>query len=236
MAAPGFNTVPRNADGSFDKIAVRDLYMQSRHLDWTEFARSKGWDPQGSRGPFPVRSWKNSKKRLLAKQHAEEFESLTYDDVALWKKEVIRTMREYPASIEKIKFLADYEVDRMMREVAEARSAGKKVPPLDLDRLDKCSQIQSRCVQDKHKALLLNTVSLQLARDPMITGSQGGTADGQEEKLIGFSPESLGTSHSLQDITAAMAKYYDRPQEDPIEVTPTPQPVNTPETDFEDEA
>jgi hypothetical protein len=226
-----FASPPKLENGNFDREQVKELYLQSKHLEWTDFARSRGWNPQVTRTAFPIRSWKNTKKRILAKQHAEEFESLSFDQIALWKKEVIRTMRYYPESIENVKFLADVKINSMLREIQLAQRENRP-PVVNLGDLEKCSVILSRCVQDKHKALLLNQISLKIAQEPMLNPSQGAITG--DEKMVGFTAELAGTNRSISELAAEVAKYYDRPTPDEIQRDVSP-PAAPGDDEYEDE-
>lgn len=154
---------PRNENGGFDKEKIEEMFFQSDTLSWTQFCYSQGWDPFALRGKLPSGSWVKKKKKLVWAEHAEAFESFSFDHIQVWKRDVLYTMRYYPKAIDKLKDITDIAINDLIRDY-NAQSGKKK--KIDSVRLERLSRTVIMLQEAKYRSLLIDNITIQNAQDP----------------------------------------------------------------------
>lgn len=100
-------TLPKKQDGSLDKDAIRAMFMASPFMDWYRFAEEHGVDPYLLRRELPVKTWLQEKRDSLVKSQTEILSGILHERRFKWTHEVIKTLDEYPRTIDSAKNLAD---------------------------------------------------------------------------------------------------------------------------------
>lgn len=96
--APAGAEFPKQTDGTVDKEHVKQIFLASGHVEWKPFAEAMGWDITQSYSHFPVKDWTDEKKHILATRQAEEISNQLFGFKSGWHKEVLKTLKVYPAA------------------------------------------------------------------------------------------------------------------------------------------
>lgn len=206
--------------GPYDHDHVRHLYMSSEFIDWTRFAESQHWDPLFSRRQFKVASWQAEKRKAIAEKEAEILAATLFDYKWKWHKDVVKTLHEFPAANDTMLTLIRLKQNELLKlykefseikdEKLKARHPWNRVSSSELNQL---ATALKQVTESKHKSLLLNNWSVQLAEDHSTIQEEGTT-----DKTLVF--QLKGQSEmTVQDVQRLLDEYIDKP----IDVTPETQ-------------
>ena len=217
------SSYPLLPNGEVDSDKVKELFMASSHIHWSKFAEEQGYKYIQSRNDFPVLTWQDEKRKIIAAKNAEELSTMLFDRRYEWHKDVLNTLKWYP----KVGDAILQQVNRKLQHIqrmsedefnygapAIKDSKGKIIRPptkpvsfLDIQFL---STAYKTVTEAKHKSLLLSTWEVRKAEDEtkpeekQVTENPGG---------IFFEMIDKGPM-SLKDIQQALDTYLDKPAED----------------------
>lgn len=216
---------------------VRLLYMQSEHVEWAAFCSEKGWHPISTRNKYPVTQWVAEKRRVVAEVHAQEIRESVLTHRIAYRKDVLRTLREYPATSDAIHNLIRIKVNKIIKELAKnpeatrtvvAKGRAFEVPLLDSEELVKLALAMKTITESKHRSLLLSDVVAKVAADAPAAlpddadNTEVAKADGSWTiDIVGMGKV------APDDLNRMQIQYLDKPQnkpEDPLEQLATPLP------------
>jgi len=106
-------SIPKDAEGQYDKEAVKALFMSSSYLDWTRFAEDQGWEPLHTRALFPVRTWTKEKRDFLAEKQMDILSGLIHERKFKWTHEIINTLDNYPRAIDMALKIAEAKMSQI---------------------------------------------------------------------------------------------------------------------------
>lgn len=204
-----------------DKETARRLYFESRHVSWVDFASEQGWDIHGSRLKYPVANWAAEKRQKIAEAHVEDVKASVFEHRITYRKDVLRTLRDYPETNDAIHQLIRRKVADITREVAESKTGKKvvldkkgkqvEVDILDSEELVKLALAMKTITESKHRSLLLSDVVARVAEQAPPT-VETGEEEGEDAASQGFRLEVMGMGEvSLRDLQRLQLEYVDRP-------------------------
>lgn len=167
----GDGEMPKRPDGSVDVEEVRRLFMESGHKSWRPFANSMGWEYTQSRHRFPVNDWIREKLRKIHQEHLEEYAGQIFEVQEKIARDVMKSIRDYPEGIDRIKQLVDWKVAAYTNMIALEQQKGikpqdsvlhDKITTMELDRL---STAISRLTEAKYKSLMLHDFRISAEMD-----------------------------------------------------------------------
>lgn len=109
-----------------DRDKIREMFLESPFMDWTRFAEEQGWHPLQSRTEFPVKTWQEEKRRILAEKQMDILSGLIYERRFKWTHQIIETLDGYPKSIDMAKSIADAkmgQIAEMYKDYLEFRKS-----------------------------------------------------------------------------------------------------------------
>lgn len=200
---------------------IRQLYMASKHVEWSAFAKDCNWNALDSRHGLPVSEWIEQKRKTIAQVEAEKIAEAVFQHKSRWHTDVLKTLKEYPEANDAMfgilkKRLNDIiqmiNVDNNRRQQSAQTgtdfvSSFDKVKNGDLVALATAMKIVT---ESKHRALMIDDWSFKVAEsysDPKQFGTQNEKMANLEWKVSIMGGENL-TSAQMQE---ALGKYYDRP-------------------------
>lgn len=216
--------LPKRPDGEIDKEAVCELFMKSPFIDWVRFAEAQGYDSHYSRREFPVKTWQEEKKRIIAEREADELSAIIFSRRFQWHKDTIRTLEDFPKASDTMMFLLKAKMQEwsiQYKEMAESRKRGEPIPkkgyafnnisPMDM-------RLMAAAVKDvtetKYRSLLLNTWNVEKAESAAAIGDLD-----PEQGDKGFTIRVMGGKDmTVEEIQKMMDEYIDQPAEDVIDL------------------
>lgn len=228
---PEISAFPKTPDGGIDRSAVKDLFDQSPHIEWTPFAQSLGWDPVISRATFPTARWIKEKRFREAKKQAELLADTLHQNKPKITEDILRTLRDYPAAHDK--FLKIIEAQRAILEqeiaqhIQRIKNGGSPRPRKGIiGEILALTMALERVSSSKYKSLLLTDLTVkgietqaqeQINEAPVGDAPKENTA--MEFEVIGW--ENI-TEKQLEDL---YHQYLDPPirQEPALEELPGPE-------------
>lgn len=212
-----------------EKDPVKELFMASPFVEWSPFAESQNWNPQGSRIKYPVASWVAEKKRLIASAQAEKIAQAVFDHRGPWHQDVLSTLKEYPKANDAVLGLvkrrmndmiedANADADERLAAAREGRApfSGGKTRKFDKWTNQDIAAISNamRTVTDaKHRSLGLSNWTIKAAEEATNPTMLGAPPDdsvkaAEEQWTIQVIGEGQMTGRKLQDL---MDRYLDKP-------------------------
>lgn len=213
---------------------IRSLYMSSQQVEWGPFCTANGWNPVTLRAHWgsQVTEWVKEKKRVLQQKHAEELAEMTFEQLHNWRKDVSKTLREFPLTTDLIHTIIRAKANEYAQMIARdeeamkiyraQKAAGKSpnIPRLEFAKVKtgalQCLAVATKVVVEaKHRSLLLSDLSVKAfseSVDPVDNSAEEGTkttAENGEWKLriIGFEDKEL----SAKSIQGFIDQYLDKP-------------------------
>lgn len=213
-----------------DKDAVEALFMASEYTEWKAFAQSQGWDINRTRNYYPVVKWCAAKKRKLALSHAEDIAQMLFDHRSRWHKDVLTTLKEYPAASDAMLGILKRRMNDMIEDinldVEEKRQAAlegrlpftggvsRRFDKWATHELTALSNALKTVQESKYKGLLLSSWNVKVAQE------------GTEPEMLGAPPEQIedkkddgkfvlqltgGESITVKRMQELMDQYLDQP-------------------------
>lgn len=188
--------------GPADKQLVRERFMASEYIEWTPFAEAQGWNPSRSRSDYPVAHWIAEKRKILSDVAAERIRDAVFGLNSTWHLEVIRTIREYPELVGRLRRLVEDKI--LDLENTKDRSA---ISPKVLQSLASTVKV---LVETAHKALLIDKWSLEQA-DAFV----GERSESQDESSSQFQISVIGEGGTpvllpAKDLAEILSRFYDK--------------------------
>lgn len=202
------------------KEQVEAVFMASKHVEWTPFAQSMGWDPIRSRTEYPSAIWIQKKKQILAIQQAESIAEMVWDHRGRWHKDVLNALNELPRANETMLGILKHRMNELIQTINEDvqqkrmaaqtggiyKSSFAKIPTNELVALATGLSIVTQAHQ---KSLLIDQWSVKVAEtftDPkqFETAEQKAADTDWTISIIG------GEKMNLSNIESLMHQYYDQ--------------------------
>ena len=216
MAPNKWAPYPKKKNGDKDTDKVREMFMDSKHIEWTKFAEENGWDPRRSRLEFPVGHWQDQKREEIALKEAESLSALLFDRKFQWHKDVLQTVSKYPKIADGIMF----QIQRRLKHISNMpdeefnygtpynKLTGERArPPVKNNDLARLATAYKEVSEAKYKTLLLSDWKIEKAEDDARPPEKDVTESGG----IMFNLIGKGAM-SMQDIQLAMDTYIDKPK------------------------
>lgn len=213
--------------GDLPNETVEKMFMESVHVTWYDFAMAQGWHPGASRNRFPVQKWVLEKRRTLAKAHADEIREAVFDHRTTYRRDVLKTLKEYPATADAIHNLLRLRVNQIHSKLSKdgpgatetvvLRGKVVQVPVLDSEEILKLSMAMKTITESKHRSLLLSDIVAKVA-DQAPPDSGLDSLEENQEKQSGMLIEVMGMGPvTLEALQRMHLEYIDRPQnQDPL--------------------
>lgn len=200
---------------------AKQIYMSSKHISWSDFAESMGWDAHSTQDKFKSGEWVSQKKEELAKKQAEQIGTLLFDHRSRWHKNVLQTLRDYPDAVDRcmaIVMARENEIiEYINHDIKEKKDAEKqnREPNLKFKKV-KTGEITSLAmalktiVETKHKSLLINDWSVKVAEQ--FTDPQQWDQEDFKMKDTGWTIEVMGAEKmKTKELKEFVNSYYDQP-------------------------
>lgn len=194
-----------------EQEALRQEYMESPCILWAEFARKKGIEPYPS-SKNPCWQWQQAKKDSIATKEAEELAGAVFSQGFKWNKEVVKTLDDYPKTIDTLYELTKRRVS-MMVDTANRAGKGDTHAMAEFKNI-KTSEFQTLAntletlTRAKHKSLMIDGWDVKLAKQ--VLGEQADIVKDLEDDK--WTIEVIGKDVQGKDIQRRMADWYDKPQ------------------------
>ncbi len=203
--------------------AIRQLYMASKFVEWSPFAKSLQWDPQTSRVHLPVAEWAAEKRQIIAREQAESIADAVFHHSGRWHHDVLRTLKDYPESNDAMHGIIKKRINdiigvinRDQEQGVLAQQRGERYEPefakIKTSDLATLAATLKMVTEAKHKSLMINDWSFKVAEtfsDPKQFQDEAHRVADQEWKVQIIGGENL-TGREMQ---ALLAKWYDPPLE-----------------------
>lgn len=206
-----------------DVDAMHLKFMASPHIEWTKFADSVGIDSARSRPNYPVATWQDEKRKVIAMREAETLAQMLFDRRFKWHKDVLKTLNDYPESNDimhqliKLKMQEYAQIARddqdKKPEFAEETLKNGKVRKVKIRRtykdvttaeLSMLAQALKGVTEAKYKSLLLNDWNVKMASTE---------AERDTEKDVtgaGLQVTVDGKEMGLKEIESMVSRYYEQ--------------------------
>lgn len=224
---------------------MRQLYMASEHIEWTPFAKSRGWHSLDSRHGRPIDEWIQEKRTIIAREQAETIAEAVFSHRSRWHADVLKTLKEYPeandAMLGILKRRLNDIIDKINSDV-EAKTvamqgSGKYMSQFEQIKTGELMALAAAikiCTESKHKSLMISDWSFKVAEtfaDPRQFQNSDDKLKSVEWKIEVMGGENL----SAQKMQAFLGQWYDRPQmphtSEEIENAPKPDDEAPPESE-----
>ncbi len=204
-----FSEPPKNADGTYDKARIKQLYNDSPFIEWLEFCRSVNWNGRTIRQAIPFKGWKASKLKRLEKESAEEWESLNANHELPMRSKILRATRDYPIFFDQIKEALLFEQQLIRQDQYLASVKPDHVRKYGLQDLERVTRALKSCAAGHYSSLGVSEASLARAKEPLKALDK---ANEQKAVESGFTfDRGSGKSSSVEEIAKELAQWYDRP-------------------------
>jgi len=225
--------LPDARHGNIDKDKMRELYMLSKHLEWTPFAKSINIDPVRSRSEFPFKGWVKEKKNKLLLETAETMSESLFNLSAEWQGQIVKTLKEYPESADMMMKLINEKMNSIVEGIQSDKKNGNrnnfdKVWPASLNQL---AGAMKQVVETKMKLLMIDKWSISAAQQGVqktIEDSDTST-ENQNDWTITIKG---GQDFTGKEFENMMTQWVDRKPE--IELEPGPNEVPHEDPDAQD--
>jgi hypothetical protein len=177
-----------------DKPDVKSLFMASPYIEWTKFAESLGWNPQRSRSDYPVSTWVDEKKKVLAQARAKKLAGMLLSHDFRLHKQVLSTLRRYPSAIDKL-------FNVINKRVANLAADGS-VDGMSTKELLKLTQALKHVTEAKYNSLLIDRWSFELA--DKLSGKASDPHTAKDFLQINIEGRDIG----IKDVQNLMDQYY----------------------------
>lgn len=204
---------PKDEKGRIDKEKVRQMYMDSNHIEWIYFAEEQGWNPARSRSDYPVATWTEEKRKRLELEVRERINEAIFVHGGKYHLDVLKTLSEYPALCDRVKNLFERKLEQI--ESMPPEQWQQEVTPKLLQQLS----ITARTLTDaKYRSMLVDKWSFDIARQQASENSDKSTTSNQEDaegqlwvtEIMGENGQTkLLTSKEIGELAKF---YYDPPQ------------------------
>ena len=202
-----------------DANEVKQMFMASTHIEWSTFAKSLGWPVESTRMQYPTKKWTDEKKEILAKEQAEHLAELIFNHKAKWHKEVLQTLTELPKASDAMLNILKARINKYTKMIADDEVASRlpehERPPSKFDKI-KTSELNSIAnalkivTETKHKSLLIDGWSLQVAEQEQASGpdSQSNSKSSDDWTIEVMGHENV----TADDMKKLLSEWYDKPQ------------------------
>lgn len=212
-----------------DKDAMKESFMSSPHVSWTPFAQSVGLDPVRSRQEFASQLWIQEKKQRIALKMADEIADLAFNQKGNWHRDVLNTVKRYPASLDKMFGILEYKMYRhsqmMGQQIANLRqyeedktkaaTLGIQPPPPPQTPFDDIKQsdltslasAMESLTASKMKSLMLDGWTVKVSEDYVEPKTEEGKAESTEWKISVMGGESM-TAKQMENLFAEYVDGY----------------------------
>lgn len=178
-----------------DELKIR--YMRSPLMLWDKFAESEGI-PKVARQKFPIATWQDEKKRIIAQKEGESLAAAIFDRRFKWHKDVIHTLNEYPKLCDQVTNLLIDQINHIKTVNVEKR---------DVNQIVSLSYAAKGVTEAKYKSLLIDKWNVKDAEDDSKPEERE-----VDELTKGFHMKIKGKGEvSAKDIENMMAEYLDKP-------------------------
>lgn len=204
------------------KEQIKAIYMASKHLEWTPFAQSMGWDAVRSRQEYPSQTWIQEKKTILALQQSEQIAEMVWDHRGQWHRDVLNTLKDLPQANDAMLGILKHRMNEMIQTINEdaqnkvlhARSGSpdpfrSEFSKIKTNELVALSTAISIVTQSKHRSLLIDQWNVKTAE----TFTDPAQFEREDQKLADndWTIEVIGNQKMDNvDIERLMHKYYDQ--------------------------
>lgn len=185
-----------------DDLKIR--YMASPHIEWTKFCESEKLNPH-SRAKYPVALWQDEKKKVIAQRECEEISTMLFDRRFKWNRDVLRTLNEYPASIDVMHAILNTRLRTYAKMVNDKDPKFEEISNTELRSL--ASGLKA-VTEAKYKALMIDDITIKRVEDD----SKPDEKDVSEAGGLKFEVMGMGQL-STQAIQKMMDDYLDKPNE-----------------------
>jgi len=223
--SPNGTEYPKTEDGQIDVDAIKELFMGSPYLDWTRFAEAQGWHRGRARPNFPVKTWQDEKRKIIAEREADQLAGMMFDRRFKWHKDVIKTLDEYPKASDSMMFLLRGKMQEWNEYLQEWAIAKKEKQPrpkggwafekITANDMRTLSSAIKDITDSKYRSLLIHDWNITKMKDDSSIGDidENQAAKGLVLKVMG------GQEMTIAEIQKMMDQYIDEPQPDIIDIS-----------------
>lgn len=218
---PDLRVVPKDhPPARLSPETMHQLYMASPHVEWTPFAASKEMDPWKSRDGLPWKEWIDEKKDTLNRQMAESIGDAVFRHRGRWHKDVLKTLEVYPEVNDALLNILKLKLNDMTatirdataeisREKALGKTSKKKATDgIDIKDLKDLSQAVRYVTDSKHRSLMINDWSFQIAEKHSDPNQFEKDEDKNSDWVM---PMIGGEGKSAKELQKGMLQWFDRP-------------------------
>jgi hypothetical protein len=219
------------------KAQIRQLYMASKHVEWTPFAKTMGWGSLDHRRGLPVDEWIAEKREIIAREQAETISEMVFHHRSTWHTDVLKTLESFPRSFDAMSNILNARLNDIIatinddqKDKATAAARGEVHRPRFRD--VKTSELVSLAAalkivtEGKHKSLLIGDWSFKVAEtfsDPRQFQQANERLQNREWTVEIIGADKMGH----QKVEELLGNYYDQPPmpHTPDEVAALPKAV-----------
>ncbi len=212
-----FAPFPLNKDGTINRKLLRELFFNSKHIEWVAFCREFNFDPAGNKQINTTKLIEN-KKKLIQERKAGELKELIEAHKLDWHKDVLQTLKDYPALADMGQQVLRYywgEVANAIKYQKEKESRKEELKKGERfydywspSRIAALAIATKTLTEAKHKSLLLDQWHIQKAQDQL----QSADPETAQQQALAF--EIIGADNmSKEQMYQYLSQYYDRPRD-----------------------
>lgn len=188
--------LPKTETGRVDKKKIRELYDASEFVEWSSFARSKGYCLKTCYQRLKPIEWVNEKKQRIISAARDQISDFTLCHKGRWIDQIKSTLEQYPMVVDAIM--------SMVAQVLKERQNLKTT--MSAKEISQLASTVKACVETKKSLLFLNQITVDVTNTiPKETSEE---AKEHEWKLTVRGTEGM----TVHEITKLAFSYLDKPK------------------------